>query len=348
MAKTDNQAAEKILQIKGKIHILKSKKKKLVYFFSREFDFSLMSFSFRNNKGYSLLETMTVIAVLAIVTSLLYGYSDQGWKLFYQSYGRGLSQIKAKLAVKVISEDLRDANKNRICTSNPSAYGVPFPNDAIQTSPYIYFTKPKTHPASGDVIGYDYVLYYFGKPKQTTEDLYTQRNRKKQKNEEKFFILKCIKFLDQSKSYTEDEEKKWPFFPPILELKKSTLRADKEYIEFIKKKYSDEGSDNTETASTEPTPEDQATIKEEEEEENLYIDPKILLKKDSRNIPISGNFSSTSLTDPFSNKEAKITFIDDYKNDKPITIKVQIQESPYLLGLMGAMSEFEVSVTPRN
>jgi hypothetical protein len=85
-----------------------------------------------------------------------------------------------------------------------------------------------------------------------------------------------------------------------------------------------------------------------DEEENIYIDPKSLLKKDSRNIPISGNFSSTSLTDPFSNKEAKITFIDDYKNDKPITIKVQIQESPYLLGLMGAMTEFEVSVTPRN
>jgi len=286
---------------------------------------------------------MTVIAVLAIVTSLLYGYSDQGWKLFYQSYGRGLSQVKAKLAIRAISEDLRDANKNRISASDPSVYGVPFPDDAIQSSPYIYFTKPKMYEPSGDVIGYDYILYYFGKPKQRMEDLYATNFKRQPKNQEKYYILKCIKYLDQSKFYTEDGEKKWPFPPPILELKKSILREDKEYLAFIQKKYAGEGSEtegSNETIS-EPTPDNS-------DEENIYIDPRALLKKDSRNIPVSGNFSSTSLTDPFSNKEAKITFIDDYKNDKPITIKVQIQESPYLLGLMGAMSEFEVSVTPRN
>ncbi len=178
---------------------------------------------------------MTVIAVLAIVTSLLYGYSDQGWKLFYQSYSRGLSQVKAKLAIRSISEDLRDANKNRISTNESAVYGVPFPDDAIQSSPYIYFTKPKIYEPTGDVIGYDYILYYFAKPKQRTEDLYKINWKRKPKNEEIYYILKCIKYLDQSKSYTEDGEKKWPFPPPILELKKSTLREDKEYLLFIQK-----------------------------------------------------------------------------------------------------------------
>ena len=39
----------------------------------------------RNHNGYSLIETMTVISVIAIVLGLLYAYSDQGWKLFYQN-----------------------------------------------------------------------------------------------------------------------------------------------------------------------------------------------------------------------------------------------------------------------
>lgn len=286
----------------------------------------------RNNKGFSLLETMTVISVLAVVTGLLYGYSEQGWSLFYQSYSRGLSQVKAKLAIRNITEELREANKNRISINGGSYFGVPFPDDAIQNSPYIYFTKPYTYEETGDVIGYDYVLYYFAKPinKNTTP----QNRYKKSREKQTYYILKIIKFLNQSKYYTEDNEKTWPFQPPIIEIGKSSLPEDKEYIISIEQPEVPANTDEQ--------------AKNENITEELFLDHFAKLKKDSRNIPISSNFIANSLTDPFSNKEAKITFGDDYKSDKPVTIMVLIEESPILFSLMGAMTEFEATITPRN
>lgn len=287
----------------------------------------------RNDKGYSLLETMTVIAVLAVVTGLLYAYSDQGWRLFYQSYGRGLSQVKAKLAVKSIVEELREANKSRIAINGGSYFGVPFPDDSIQNSPFIYFTKPYTYEGTGDVTGYDYVLYYFAKP--NIKNVSQARTNRKMPEKQTFYILKVIKFLNQSKIYTEDGEKTWPFQPPILELGKSSLPEDDDYLKMLKQQ---ESNGNQPIAEETPKP-----IAEE-----LFLDHFAKLKKDSRTVPISGNFIANSLTDAFSNKEAKITFGDDYKSEKPITIMVLIEETPFLFGLMGAMTEFEVSITPRN
>ncbi|MBI2996567.1 MAG: hypothetical protein HYY52_07700 [Candidatus Melainabacteria bacterium] len=270
---------------------------------------------------------MAVIAVIAIVLGLLYAYSDQGWRLFYQSYGRGLLQVKAKVAIKAISEELREANKKRIAINSGSSFGVPLPDDAKDSSPYIYFTKPVIFEPSGDVISYNYILYYFAKPKRLQEDII-----KGIQQEEKYLILKSIKFLNQSKHYTEDEEKSWPFLPPILEIQKSSLPEDKEFIDSLKQDFAN--------------PKEETTVNESEDE--LFIDHFAKLKKESRNIPISGNFLANSLTDPFTTNEVNIYFGKEYKTDKPIKIKVSLEESSVLFGLMGAMSEFEVEITPRN
>ena len=285
----------------------------------------------RNLLGYSLIETMTVLAVIGIVVGLLYAYSDEGWNLFYQSYGRGLSQVKAKLAIRTLSEDLREANKKRISVNHGSTYGVPLPDDVTDNSPSVYFTKPKFKQDTGDIIAYDYVLYYFARPKEVFEAFNANR-RKKGKEKENFIILKSIRFLNQSKFYTEDEEKPWPFLPPLLENQKSTLPEDEAYINSLNQGL----SESEDSAETDMTGEEQ------------FLDHFSRLKKESRNLPISGNFLASYLTDPFTSEEVNIFFGQSYKSDKPIKIKVAIQESPFLLGLMGAMNEFEVKITPRN
>lgn len=288
----------------------------------------------RNLHGFSLIELMSVIAILGIVLGLLYAYSDQGWRLFYQSYGRGLSQVKAKLALKVISEDLREANKSRISISRGNTYGIPLPDDAQESTPYIYFTKPKTHDKTGDIIGYDYILYYFAKPKELYDRKDFDLKKRTLNEQQKFLILKYIKFIDQSKIYTEDLEKTWPFPPPIIDIHMSRLPEDESYIGSLNKTTSSSGS-TTET--------NQNTNSEE-----LFYDHFALLKKDSRNISVSGNFTASSLTDPFTSEEVNVYFGQDYKKDKPIRLKFIIHESPFLFGLMGAKSELEVKITPRN
>ena len=311
----------------------------------------------RNFLGYSLIETMTVIAVLGIVLGLLFAYQGQGWKLFYQSYGRGLSQVKAKLAIRLLTEDLIEANKSRISIYRGTFPGVPLPDDASDSSPYIYFTKPKTYEPTGDVISYDYVLYYFAKGKEAEEEI--QRFKRRIVEKPKYLTLKSVKFLNQSKHFTEDEDKTWPFVPPIIELHKSNLPEDVVYLESLKKEdESESGSENPQEINNQdisqaPIPQSNATPKQgeitlKEAEEELFLDHFAKLKKYSRNIPLSGNFSAVALTEPFSKEEVNIFFGQDYKSDKPIKIKVSIEEPAFLLGLMSSMTEFEVTVTPRN
>lgn len=279
---------------------------------------------------------MTVIAVLAIVTGLLYAYSDQGWKLFYQSYGRGLSQVKAKLAIRIISDELREANKARVFAGSSTSYGVPLPDDAVQSSPFLYFTKPITFEKTGETTGYDYILYYFAKPKEKIDFSARSVNRSRRSSEKtEYYVLKTVRFINQSKFFTEDQDKTWPFQPPLLELGKSRLSEDDEFIESLK------NSGMGAVPDTSP----EAVISNNND---LLLDHFSVLKKDKREIPVSGSFTANSLTDPFSNKNAKITFLDDYKNDKPVTIKIFLEESPFLVGLMGAKVEFETSITPRN
>ena len=292
---------------------------------------------------------MAVIAVLGIVTGLLYAYSDQGWKLFYQSYSRGLSQVKAKLAIKAISEELREANKERLAVSNGTSIGVPLPDDARDGTPYIYFTKPTSSKDTGDVIGYNYVLYYFAKPKEKFEDF--TNNKRKPKEKEQYLILKFIKFLNQSKYYTEDESKTWPFAPPILELQKSRLPEDDIFLESLKQLNQSTSSGGSSSGSTygdsSLTGTGQSPVTNDKSQEQ-FLDHFAILKKESRNIPVSGNFIASSLTDAFSSESVNIFFGQDYKTDKPVRIKVSIDEQPFLLGLMSAMTEFEVKITPRN
>lgn len=271
---------------------------------------------------------MTVISVIAIVIGLLYAYSDQGWKLFYQSYSRGLSQVKAKIAIRILQEDLREANKKRLTIGRGLTFGIPFPDDAESSTPYIYFTKPVFNEGTGDVTGYDYVLYYFAKPKQSTEA--KLESIKKPKEQEQYSILKSIRFISQSKFYTEDEEKFWPYLPPLLELRKSTLPEDKIFLDSLKGD-TEEGQGNTQNKT-----------------EEIFVDHFASLKKESKNIPVSGNFTAVALTDPFTREQANIYFGEDYKTAKPVKIKVLLEESPFLFGLMAAMSEFEVAVVPRN
>lgn len=283
----------------------------------------------RNSLGFSLIEVMTVIAVLAIVLGLLFAYQDEGWKLFYQSYTRGLSQVKAKLAVKLITNELREANKTRIAAGRGIAYGIPFPDDAINNSPYLYFTKPIIHINTGEPVGYDYVLFYFAKPK-TIKDLNIIPK------EDKYSVLKSIKFLNQSKYFTEDTEKTWPFLPPLIELQKSKLPEDEELILSL-------APQGTETPQEGESQEVTPSLKEEQ-----FLDHFARLKKESRNIPIGDNFLAQPLTDPFSKQDVNISFGFESSNKEIVKIKVFIEEPPMWFGLMSSASEFEVAVTPRN
>lgn len=288
----------------------------------------------RNLKGYSLLETMTVIVVLAAVIGLLYSYQTRGWKYFFQSYSRGLSQVKAKLAIRTITDDILEANKSRLSIGNGSSFGIPFPKDANYSSPYIYFTKPIVHKSSGEVIGYDYILYYFAEPTIDPELIYSTTRYRYDK---KMLVLKSIKFLGQSKFYTEDPEKEWPFLPPLLERYSSKLPEDKAFIEAL-----------DETAEAEEG-EDPLAAPINEEIEEAFLDLYEKVKRDSRNIPVSGNFLAVALTDPFTEDNAEFSFFgQDYKTVTPIKIKVTIHENPLLFGLKSATTEFELDVTPRN
>lgn len=294
----------------------------------------------RCKKGYSLIETMAVLAVLGIVMGLLYAYSNNGWRLFYQSYSRGLSQIKARLAVKVLSDDLMDANKNRVSIDRGTSFGVPLPDDVKDSSPFIYFTKPAFHEPTGDVIAYDYILYYFAKPKQSID--FEEVNAKRKYDSNKYLTLKALRFKNQSKTYTEDKEKKWPFLPPILEIYKSTLPEDNELIETLTQSSS-ASLTTSGTSSDTFSPGGSA-----EQNNNLFLDHFAQLKAVRRNISVSNNFTAKALTDPFTNEQASFIFGQDYKNDLIVKIKVSVEETPLFFGLMAVMSEFEVKVTPRN
>ncbi len=297
--------------------------------------------------GYSLIETMTVLAVLGIVMGLLYAYSNDGWKFFFQSYSRGLSQVKARLVVKIVADDLLDANKGRIYIGRGTSYGIPFPDDVKDSSPFIYFTKPVFYESTGDVVGYDYVLYYYAKPKQNPDEIYSQRVR----NKVEYLILKSVKFKNQSKTYTEDLSKKWPFPPPIVEIYKSTLPQDDEFIQSLGQDptVGSSGALNPDGSSSSlggiATSSGSGTVTQSN---NLFTDHFAELKSASRNLPISGNFTANALTDPFNEEKATFTFGQDYKNDLIINVKASIEEPPLYLGLMSVMTEFEVKVTPRN
>lgn len=294
----------------------------------------------RCKKGYSLIETMAVLAVLGIVMGLLYAYSNNGWRLFYQSYSRGLSQVKARLAVKVLSDDLMDANKNRVSIDRGASFGVPLPDDVKDSSPFIYFTKPAFYEPTGDVIAYDYVLYYFAKPKQSVD--FEEINAKRKYDSNKYLTLKTLRFKNQSKTYTEDKEKKWPFLPPILEIYKSTLPEDNELIETLTQSSSAALTTSGTSADT-FSPGNSA-----DQNNNLFLDHFAQLKAVRRNISVSNNFTAKALTDPFTNEQASFIFGQDYKNDLIVKIKVSVEETPLFFGLMAVMSEFEVKVTPRN
>ncbi len=289
----------------------------------------------RDSNGYSLLETMTVVAVLGVVIGLLYAYSDEGWKQFYSSYSRGLSQTKAKLAIRILTDDLREANRRRIYIGKGISFGVPAPDDISEEAPFIYFTKPVFLENTGETVGYNYTLYYYSKRKKNEYDLLLKKTRKEREEQ---LTLKSIKFLNQSKYYTEDEDKTWPFLPPILEINKSTLPEDEQYTSFIKSMI----ITNTEDAPA------QDINQQNTQSDNIFLDHFSKIKKSSRNIPVSSNFQANSLTDTFKKEDLNIYFTQSYKADMPISIKVTIHESPYLFGVMSAVTQFEVKVTPRN
>ena len=295
----------------------------------------------RGKNGYSLIETMAVLAVLGIVMGLLYAYSNNGWRLFYQSYSRGLSQVKARLAIKVLSDDLIDANKARIAVSRGGSVGVPLPDDVKDSSPSIYFTKPVFYEGTGDVVGYDYVLYYFARPKEKID--FNEPYDRRKKDKPQYLVLKTVKFKNQSKAYTEDPGRTWPYLPPILEIYKSVLPEDEEFLESL-----NQGSTQVPAASSGTVVEMSSSSSSGGQPNSIFLDHFAQLKSISRNIPISSNFTAAALTDPFTNEQASFSFGQDYKDDQIVKIKVSIEQPILFFGLMAAMSDFEVKITPRN
>ena len=86
----------------------------------------------------------------------------------------------------------------------------------------------------------------------------------------------------------------------------------------------------------------------EQASQTQFVDHFESIKKDSRTLPVSGNFKASYLTEPFSTEQVNIFFGQSYKADKPVIIKVSIEEPPLVFGLMSTNTEFEVKITPRN
>lgn len=171
---------------------------------------------------------MVVISIITGVIALLYFYNNRGWKFFNKAFQVGTLQTNAKSALDTIVRNVRRASKDLVYVGQGFNLDVPLPEDAIFGRQYLYFAVPK-HDDENNVEAYDYFLYYIApikiKEKFDDQEAY-DKIQKLERQLEGRAKIKLLAFRDQSKSYTEDFERKWPFLPPILELGVNKLPAD--------------------------------------------------------------------------------------------------------------------------
>jgi hypothetical protein len=85
---------------------------------------------------------MVVVSLLVVVTGLLYGYYNQGYKFFNKAFSFGLLQRNARTSLEDLAERIKHASRDYIYADDGYNPGVPFPEDAMLDKPYLYFAIP--------------------------------------------------------------------------------------------------------------------------------------------------------------------------------------------------------------
>lgn len=186
----------------------------------------------RNQIAYTLVELIVVLSLITGVIALLFFYNKRGQKVYNKSLDAAILQANARSALEQMMRTVKQASKDYIYIDTGFNTGVPLPDDAFNSKPYIYFAKPNLVEATeqtevfgvkqiglgGKRIGfavdnYDYWLFYIARttyePKSIEDDKYIQLYSGKAR-------MKSLVFRGQSRSYTEDSSKEWPFLPPIV------------------------------------------------------------------------------------------------------------------------------------
>lgn len=161
----------------------------------------------RSSKGYSLIELMVIIALIAGVSSLLFFYNKQGWKFFNKAFGFSKLEVNARSALEQLSWNLRQADRDLVYVGSGYNPDIILPEDILLQKPYIYFAKPNFKKNSLEKSSYDYYFYYISKTNSIEEDydFYKQRAR-----------MKLLYIPDQDAEYTNLHRDKWPFPPPSI------------------------------------------------------------------------------------------------------------------------------------
>jgi hypothetical protein len=151
---------------------------------------------------------MVIIALIAGVTTLLFFYNKQGWKVFNKVFGFSRLEINARSALEQLSWNLRQADRDLIYVGNAYNPDMIFPEDIFIDKPYLYFARPNFKEDSLEKSSYDYYLYYISKTNsiQENEDFTKQRGR-----------IKLFYVPNQDAHYTNLHRAEWPFPPPALQ-----------------------------------------------------------------------------------------------------------------------------------
>ncbi len=165
----------------------------------------------RNDKGYTLIELMVSISILAVVLTLIYANYNRGLILFNKSLQFGRLQTNTRASLEQIVNNIKLASRDMIYVGDSFNSNVPLPDDYAFGKPYIYFAIPQktnsktTDSILDDVTPYDYYLYYIAYAKNSDGDFVRDRAK-----------LRLFKVLKQDGQYTVDNMLHWPVMPPSL------------------------------------------------------------------------------------------------------------------------------------
>ncbi len=161
----------------------------------------------RNNRGYTLIELMVSISILAVVLTLIYTNYNRGMILFNKSLQFGRLQTNARASLEQIVNNIKLASRDMIYVGDAFNSSVPLPDDYAFGKPYIYFAIPQKAGASktDEIPPYDYYLYYIAYAKNADGDFVRDRAK-----------LRLFKVLKQDGQYTVNNITHWPVMPPSL------------------------------------------------------------------------------------------------------------------------------------
>lgn len=173
-----------------------------------------------------MVELIIVISLISGVLGLLYLYRSRGLKLYNKSFKSSVLQADARSQLEQIMFNIKQASADRIFVGEGFNSAVPLPDKAFYDKPFLYFVKPSSIQKKGQVRGYDYYLYYIGPVRNKFDEFKNDDSGQFYEYYRKKAKMKLLIIRNQSKSYTEDSSKIWPFLPPIMDLGINQLPED--------------------------------------------------------------------------------------------------------------------------